>query len=123
MPTDYSKFSREELERIAAAAEAQDPLMNLNNLPRSFEPTVDDVIQYLEFHDGSYRIPTGTKEKFSLSMHSDRLAELKTFASNYDLTVSAAADLLFRIALGDLEEWWYHHSPASDTNDQEGKKS
>lgn len=122
MSTDYSKFSREELERIAAAAEAQDPLMNLNNLPRSFEPTASDVILYLE-NEGSYRIPHGPKEKFSMSMHSDRLAELKTFASNYDMTVSSAADLLFRIALGDIDEWFHNHSVSNDKNDKEAKKS
>lgn len=122
MSTDYSKFSREELERIAAASEARDPLMNLNNLPRSFEPTASDVILYLE-NDGSYRIPMGPKEKFSLSMHADRLAELKSFASSYDLTVSSAADLLLRIALGDIDEWFHNHSVSDDKNDKEAKKS
>lgn len=122
MSTDYSKFTREELERIAAAAEAQDPLMNLNNLPRSFEPTASDVILYLE-NEGSYRIPHGPKEKFSMSMHSDRLAELKTFATSYDMTVSSAADLLFRIALGDIDEWFYNHSVSNDKNDKEAKTS
>jgi len=119
MATDYSQFSREELERIAAASEARDPLMNLNNLPRSFEPTAADVILFLE-NDNSYRIPMGPKEKFSLSMHSDRLAELKSFASNYDLTVSAAADLLLRIAFGDIDEWFHNHA---STNSAETKKS
>lgn len=107
---DLSKLPREELEKLASYTVNSDLLFRYD-FARDFEPTIEDVINHIDIHGEDYRIPHGAKEKLSLSVHSDRLAELKTFASNHDLSVSAAADLLFRVALGDYAEWWHHNAP------------
>lgn len=119
MSADYSKLTRAELERIAAAAESHDPLMNLNNIRRDFEPTMDDVMQYL-LHGHPYRVPHAAKERFTFTMHPDRLAALKTFSSDHDLSASEGLDLLLRVALGDYDEWTFEATPKTN---KEAKKS
>lgn len=123
MKPDLSKMSREELERIAALSLTSDPLFQPHKPGRDFEPTMADVIQYIDIEGNEYRGTHSSREKISLSIHSDRVAALKTFASNHDLNVSAAADLLFRVALGDYDEWWYHHGSSPDKSKTKEKKA
>ncbi|MYL22071.1 hypothetical protein GLW04_19540 [Halobacillus litoralis] len=118
MKPDLSSMSREELERLAALSLTNDPLFQHNKPERAYEPSMADVIHYLDIEGLDYKPGITSREKISLSLSSDTVAAVKTFAANHDLAVSAAADLLFRVALGDYDEWW-HYNGAKD----EEKKS
>lgn len=123
MKPDLSSMSREELERLAALSLTNDPLFQHNKPERDYEPTMADVIRHLDIDGLDYKPAIGTREKISLSLNPDTVAAVKTFAANHDLAVSAAADLLFRVAIGDYDEWWHHNGKASKNTNPKDKKS
>lgn len=97
-----------DIDKIVARARRTDPLFSPNP-ERDFEPTIEQAIVYVSIEGNTYTFPPSERERMSLSFDPDRLAAVKTIATQHDMTVSSTVDLLLRVALGDWEEWWAHN--------------
>lgn len=104
------KPTAKDFETLAARAQRTDPLFN-SNPDRDFEPTVEDVVTRIDWEGIPYDFPHSGREKSSISFDPDRLAAVKTLATQWDMTVSATVDVLLRVALGDIAQFEANTTP------------
>lgn len=114
-----AKRTPEPSEQFLEAARRTDPLFGDHT--RDFQPTIEQLITMIDIHGEPYDPPSG-RHRVTFSLRPDLVANVQKMAADHDMPASAMVDALLRVALGDWEEWWHHHSSENVKTAQENKK-